>query len=712
MANSFRINNNGHCKSTNRLDDILQLTENGRRHIPQIHAGNESDIHFWRWVWFCSGEGSCQRSCGGFGECVNECNHYSDQHNSKNPFDMHKCSVRILTKVMLSEIDTEFPVCMTIKGIHVPQNIIQETTALSRINLNRETRDLAIKSHQADKHTTKEIKMKLLAAYNNALQMNWNQACDFGSFCFGIDGKYDLNHDNAPTLSLVVEDNAGFGMPIAFGVSNKENNHTIRLTVEAVQRNISCSNNYCTHEYHYVELVNNTGFMRIRQCSQLSLWKPFAMINKHRSSKRGLQPILCGVILCWFHIMQTLSEHFKDLRLDDYYRYPIAIAFKIVGQSRSKKEALELGEAYKSFIKSLPLMEITKNLLCAKPMTTNNLTEHMNKPIEGQRVGTQPINSFIEKLYGITLIRDNIIEETSPQFVFEAGQTAEGGFDTYFYVKKGNSEFRSPYNMRKISIDNESFKLLQPMHNKLASKHPIMQQYDYYLVNISTEECTCLDFIWNGSFRNICKHVHAARLFNDIENNKITLDSVKNDLVLYFRNKERAMPKEQKNLIIYSNSVDAAYKEILRSYMVQGNDIFFPYERGVTEKDPFRPVEMPTRRIRDVSTPKTHRAKPRKSISFTLDKENHIIDDDPMTLNNEIELSLASESDKALTNDQKDQSDSLAPSIQRRITAAVHNHKRNISKNKFTQNSINVKSNTKAITRSKLENLFSEKRTD
>ncbi|CAG8795326.1 4857_t:CDS:2, partial [Racocetra persica] len=33
-------------------------------------------------------------------------------------------------------------------------------------------------------------------------------ACDFGSFCFGIDGKYDLNSDGAPILSLIVEDNA------------------------------------------------------------------------------------------------------------------------------------------------------------------------------------------------------------------------------------------------------------------------------------------------------------------------------------------------------------------------------------------------------------------------------------------------------------------------------------------------------------------------
>ncbi|CAG8848973.1 39327_t:CDS:2, partial [Gigaspora margarita] len=117
-------------KSTNRLDNILQLTENGRLRVQQIRAGIKSDIHVWRWVWFCSGDGGCQRSCGRFGDCIKECNYYSDQHNFNNPFNMHKCSIRILTEVMLLEIDTEFPVCMTIKGIHVPQNIIRETTAL------------------------------------------------------------------------------------------------------------------------------------------------------------------------------------------------------------------------------------------------------------------------------------------------------------------------------------------------------------------------------------------------------------------------------------------------------------------------------------------------------------------------------------------------------------------------------------------------------
>ncbi|CAG8737285.1 21789_t:CDS:2 [Gigaspora margarita] len=141
ITTSFRIDNNGNIqlpfgRSVEYYLYSLPISQNIRYKV----------------------QSGCQRSCGGFGDCIKECNHYSDQYNFNNPFDMHKCSIRILTEVILSEIDTEFP------------NIIRETTVLSRINLNREAQDLAIKSHRADKHTTKEIKMKLLAPYNNALQ--------------------------------------------------------------------------------------------------------------------------------------------------------------------------------------------------------------------------------------------------------------------------------------------------------------------------------------------------------------------------------------------------------------------------------------------------------------------------------------------------------------------------------------------------------------
>ena len=40
---------------------------------------------------------------------------------------------------------------------------------------------------------------------------------DFGKNCIGLDGKYDLNIDYAPVLSIVLENSAGHGTPLAFG---------------------------------------------------------------------------------------------------------------------------------------------------------------------------------------------------------------------------------------------------------------------------------------------------------------------------------------------------------------------------------------------------------------------------------------------------------------------------------------------------------------
>ena len=42
-------------------------------------------------------------------------------------------------------------------------------------------------------------------------------ARDFGQSCIGIDGKYDLNIDRAPVLTIVAKNNAGFATPVAFG---------------------------------------------------------------------------------------------------------------------------------------------------------------------------------------------------------------------------------------------------------------------------------------------------------------------------------------------------------------------------------------------------------------------------------------------------------------------------------------------------------------
>ncbi|CAG8683545.1 22058_t:CDS:2, partial [Racocetra persica] len=224
-------------------------------------------------------------------------------------------------------------------GQHIPTNYpIQHELVITRLNLSRNVRDQVILSRRVDGCTAKEIKLKLLAPFNGMpkeqleqqeqygtnicpwtilhrlvidelkkrgfvfyyqqedliLPSNspeyyyqltvsdnmWlEQARDYGSFCFGIDAKYNLNNNRAPIHTLVVEDCGNWGTPIEFILSNKENMHIIRLAVEVIKANISCKNMNCEHSYEYVILPNNKRFKRIRLCA--IEWKPFAMIDKH-----------------------------------------------------------------------------------------------------------------------------------------------------------------------------------------------------------------------------------------------------------------------------------------------------------------------------------------------------------------------------------------------------------------------------------------------
>jgi hypothetical protein len=50
---------------------------------------------------------------------------------------------------------------------------------------------------------------------------------------------------------------------------------------------------------------------------------------------------------------------------------------------------------------------------------------------------------------------------------------------------------------------------------------------------------------------------------------------VKNNLVTYFKNKERVVPAENKNTLIYEGDIHVAYNEILRLFELQGTIIHF-----------------------------------------------------------------------------------------------------------------------------------------
>jgi hypothetical protein len=131
----------------------------------------------------------------------------------------------------------------------------------------------------------------------------------------------------------------------------------------------------------------------------------------------------------------------------NFLSYPIAIAFKIIGRSRTEEQALELGNLYKSFIDKLSLSvekkdklknDLFKNWICDEwrsslidagripndttqhPMTTNNFTERLHRTIETQYNGIQTVVNFVERLYGMKLKRGNIGKNTGETY-FEAG---------------------------------------------------------------------------------------------------------------------------------------------------------------------------------------------------------------------------------------------------------------------------------------------------
>ncbi|CAB4387173.1 unnamed protein product [Rhizophagus irregularis] len=140
----------------------------------------------------------------------------------------------------------------------------------------------------------------------------------YGKYCIGVDSKYDLNSDRAPVLAVVAENDAGFGTPLVFGLSNKENNWTTSIALKSLKNNILCNDSNCEHKWYYEDLPNEKGFQRITECAKNHNW-----------------------------ILLT--------------RYPIALAFKIVGRSRSIELAKELGPLYSEFINSLDITQELKN---------------------------------------------------------------------------------------------------------------------------------------------------------------------------------------------------------------------------------------------------------------------------------------------------------------------------------------------------------------
>ncbi|GBC42759.1 hypothetical protein GLOIN_2v1777145 [Rhizophagus irregularis DAOM 181602=DAOM 197198] len=776
----------GQTKSTNRIDDIVKLTEKGEELVKQIEAGVKKDKLCWSWVMYCAEDGnSCQYECGGIGKCIEGCQNEALPNNLKNYNDMHLCKVRIISEVYLSKIDRPCPLKIKVLNSHLPSNVLTtHTPQINRLSLTRQVRDNIIINRRADHKTTKNIKAKMLASYNGANEedlrealRNQKELCEdkklyrflvrddrqtkenagpltilhylvneilkpkgnvlyyqqpnlsssetsserfyqltlsnqlwlknaqrYGKYCIGVDSKYDLNSDHAPVLAVVTENDAGFGTPLVFGLSNKENNWTTSIALKLLKNNILCNDSNCEHKWYYEDLPNEKGFQRITECAKNHNWILLVMIDKHRPTKIATENVVDRTILCWFHIMQTFGENLNNWKVPWPLRYPIALAFKIVGRSRSIELAKELGPLYSEFINSLDITQELKNRtpdisktvkdlynnwicnewilsfidagrILENPsimhiMTTNNYTERLNRTIESQYSGTRTVVNFIERLYGIQLLRENLTDKCG-NLRFEAGlatifdmQTIEQesqathiasdklrrinhgrllflldyvkctGIDDYFYVKKGNNPFalESPYNNELIWLDKYNLNLLILLHNKLMEQHlnkipNYLEHSEYYLINIKTGECTCFDYVWNGPFRDVCKHCHAVSIFKEsigVSDLLLFKQEVKKELVQYFKNKQRVLPAESKNLVIYNGNVEAAYSEIIDLYKTHGISIFKSYSRpNENNKDPFQPVKLDYHKGNN-GAPLKSSANPRKPSRILKTTERNI----------------------------------------------------------------------------------------
>jgi len=158
------------------------------------------------------------------------------------------------------------------------------------------------------------------------------------------------------------------------------------------------------------------------------------------------------------------------------------------------------------------------------------------------------------------------------------GYVKSSNNNNYFYVKKHNqlSVLESSYDGSFVKIDDNIIEKLYPLYQKFAKNHysVVPELEGYYLTNIFSGECLiCLDYIWNGSFRDVCKHCHTARIYKEslnAENLYNYSQEVKNQLVTYFKNKERVISAENKNKLIYEGDTHVAYNEILRLFELQG----------------------------------------------------------------------------------------------------------------------------------------------
>jgi hypothetical protein len=154
-------------------------------------------------------------------------------------------------------------------------------------------------------------------------------------------------------------------------------------------------------------------------------------------------------LLFFYHknMSSLLNFLFINILYFFYFRYSIALGFKLIGRCRTKENAIQMNSLFNIFIDNLDLSsnnkekikkDIQNNWMCNEwcmqfidagrlPIndeffwTTNNYTERINRTIEATYSGKQTVLTFVERLYGMTLTRENLVENHTGKLIHEAG---------------------------------------------------------------------------------------------------------------------------------------------------------------------------------------------------------------------------------------------------------------------------------------------------
>ncbi|PKC16450.1 hypothetical protein RhiirA5_406978 [Rhizophagus irregularis] len=108
----------------------------------------------------------------------------------------------------------------------------------------------------------------------------------------------------------------------------------------------------------------------------------------------------------------------SKLEVDGLF-YPIALKFKLIGRCHSKENAINNWMCKEWCMQFIDAGRLPVN---NEPLwTTNNYMERINQTIEATYSGKQSVLTFVERLYGVTLMRENIMEQNTGRVIYEAG---------------------------------------------------------------------------------------------------------------------------------------------------------------------------------------------------------------------------------------------------------------------------------------------------